>query len=409
MASLDMTSFASALKQHYTDEKIENMVYKDNPLLAMISKYEDFGGINLKLPIKYGIPQGRSATFLDAKNNATSSKYEAFLLERVKNYCIAYIDNETLEASKGNANAFIEAATNEIDGAIESITRSLAIGLFGDGSGSIGVVGSTYSSTDTSFTLATIEDVTNFEVGMSLVTANATTGAETNVADVTVTSVNRDTGVIGLSGTVGFNAAVANDYVFPEGDLSASAGTDNLKMISGLNGWVPASAHTSATVFGVNRSVDPTRLGGIRFDASSLPLEEGLIGAASRVAREGGKPDVCFMNYSNFADLEKALGSKVSYVDVKVKPEIGFRGILIHGPRGPIKVIPDQNCPNNAAFMLQMDVWKLYSVGKAPKILDSDGLKFLRDSTADAVEVRVGYYAQLGCRAPGWNVRVKLA
>ncbi len=409
MASLDMTSFASALKQHYTDEKIENMVYKDNPLLAMISKYEDFGGINLKLPIKYGIPQGRSATFLDAKNNATSSKYEAFLLERVKNYCIAYIDNETLEASKGNANAFIEAATNEIDGAIESITRSLAIGLFGDGSGSIGVVGSTYSSTDTSFTLATIEDVTNFEVGMSLVTANATTGAETNVADVTVTSVNRDTGVIGLSGTVGFNAAVANDYVFPEGDLSASAGTDNLKMISGLNGWVPASAPTSATFFGVNRSVDPTRLGGIRFDASSLPLEEGLIGAASRVAREGGKPDVCFMNYSNFADLEKALGSKVSYVDVKVKPEIGFRGILIHGPRGPIKVIPDQNCPNNAAFMLQMDVWKLYSLGKAPKILDSDGLKFLRDSTADAVEVRVGYYAQLGCRAPGWNVRVKLA
>ena len=59
--------------------------------------------------------------------------------------------------------------------------------------------------------------------------------------------------------------------------------------------------------------------------------------------------------------------------------------------------------------MLQMDVWKLYSLGKAPKILDSDGLKFLRDSTADSVEVRVGYYAQLGCRGPGYNVRVALA
>ena len=99
MASLDMDSFAGALKQHYTNEKIENMVYKDNPFLAMLSKYEDFGGINLKLPIKYGIPQGRSATFSDAKNNATASKYEAFLLTRVKNYCVATIDNETLEAS----------------------------------------------------------------------------------------------------------------------------------------------------------------------------------------------------------------------------------------------------------------------------------------------------------------------
>ena len=82
---------------------------------------------------------------------------------------------------------------------------------------------------------------------------------------------------------------------------------------------------------------------------------------------------------------------------------------MIHGPRGPIKVIPDQNCPANVAFMLQLDVWKLYSLGKAPKILDSDGLKFLRESTADAVEVRVGYYAQLGCRGPGYNVRIALS
>jgi hypothetical protein len=58
--------------------------------------------------------------------------------------------------------------------------------------------------------------------------------------------------------------------------------------------------------------------------------------------------------------------------------------------------------------MLQLDVWKLYSLGKCPRILDSDGLKMLRESSADAVQVRVGYYAQVGCRAPGWNVNVLL-
>lgn len=41
--SLDLTSFAAALKQHYTNDRIENMVYADNPLLAMLSKMEDFG------------------------------------------------------------------------------------------------------------------------------------------------------------------------------------------------------------------------------------------------------------------------------------------------------------------------------------------------------------------------------
>ena len=389
-----MTTFAAALKQHYTTDRIENMVYKDNPFLAMVAKYEDFGGENLKLPIKYGIPQGRSATFQDAQNNKTNTQLKAFLLTRVSDYSLASIQNETIEASKGNANAFMEAATVEIDGAIESATRSLAIALYGDGSGQIGVVGSlatTTASNDT-VTLATIDDITNFEVGMQLNFGTATTNKE-------IDTINRDTGVILLKAASG---ATATEAIFVDGDKDAK--------VSGLGAWLPSSAPASTdSFFGVNRSSDATRLGGIRFDGSSLPLEEALIGAASRVAREGGKPDVCFMNYSNFADLEKALGSKVSYVDVKASPEIGFRGILIHGPRGPIKVIPDQNCPKNVAFMLQMDVWKLYSLGKAPKILDSDGLKFLRDSTADSVEVRVGYYAQLGCRGPGYNVRVALS
>ena len=391
--ALNMTTFAAALKQHYTDEKIENMVYKDNPFLAMISKYEDFGGENLKLPVKYGIPMGRSATFADAVANKTASQLKAFLLTRKSDYAIASIANETIEASKGNANAFIEAATFEIDGAIESATRSLAISLYGDGSGSIGVVGAlatTTASNDT-VTLATIQDITNFEVGMQLNFGTAT-------ANKKIDSINRDTGVFILDAASG---ATTTEAIYVDGDK------DN--MLTGLGGWLPSTAPASTdSFFGVNRSSDSTRLGGIRFDGSSLPLEEGLIGAAARVAREGGKPDVCFVNYSNFADLEKALGSKVSYVDVKVNPEIGFRGILIHGPRGPIKVVPDQNCPNGVAYMLQMDVWKLYSLGKAPKILDSDGLKFLRESTADAVEARIGYYAQLGCRAPGFNVRVGL-
>lgn len=387
-----MDAFSAALKQHYTSQKIENMVYKDNPFLAMVSKYESFGGENLKLPIKYGIPQGRSATFLDAFNNKTSSKLKAFLLTRTSNYSLADIDNETMEASKGNANAFIEAATTEIDGAIESCTRSLAISLYGDGTGQIGVVGAlaTTSASNDTITLATPDDITNFEVGMSLNFGTAS-------ANKVITEVNRDTGVFIVDAASG---ASTTEAIYVDGDKD--------EMLSGLAAWIPATAPTATLFFNVDRSVDVTRLGGIRFDGSALPLEEALIGAASRAAREGGKPNVCFMNYSNFADLEKALGSKVSYVDIKVKPEIGFRGIQINGPRGTIQVIPDQNCPKDVAYMLDMSMWKLYSLGKAPKILDPDGLRFLRISTADSVEVRVGYYAQLGCRGPGFNVRIAL-
>jgi hypothetical protein len=400
--SLDLTSFSSALKQHYTNDRVENMVYRDNPLFAMLPKYEQFGGENLKLPIKFGIPQGRSATFSTAQANKTNSQYKAFLLTRSKDYSLASIDNETIEASKGNSNAFFEAATSEIDGAIEAATRSLAIDLYGNGSGSRGQ--STGSSTGTSITLKSVEDVTNFEVGMELVFSTAEGGGAVKSGKVSVNGVDRDLGVLtvdAMTAIDGGTGVAADDFIFQEGDY-------DLK-ISGLRAWLPEVAPSGAdNFFGVNRSSDVTRLAGIRFDGSALPIEEALVEAAARVAREGGKPDYCFMSYTKFAELEKALGAKVQYVDKHINPEIGFRGIKIHGPRGPITVIPDQNCPQDRAFMLSMSYWKIYSLGKCPKILDSDGLRMLRESNADAVEVRVGFYAQLGCRAPGFNATVAL-
>lgn len=400
--SLNMTTFASALKVHYTDDAVENMVYKDNPLLALIAKYEQFGGKNLPVPILFGNPQGRSATFSTAQANKTNSQIKDFVLTRASDYSLASISNEVLEASKGNANAFMEAATTEIDGAIHSASRSLAIAMYGNGSGSIGQAAGSY--TGTSLTLSDIESVTNFEVGMELVFSTADGGGSVKSGSVTVNNVNRDTGVLtvdAMSAIDGGTGVAANDYVFVQGDY-------DLK-IKGLAAWLPATAPTSTAFFSVDRSVDASRLGGIRFDGSAMPIEEALIAAAARGAREGAKPDICFMNYSNFANLEKALGSKVQYIDLKANAEIGFRGIVINGPRGPIKIVADQNCPANVAYMLQMDTWKLYSLGKCPKILDSDGLKMLRESSADAVEVRVGYYAQLGTKAPGYNVRIKLS
>lgn len=400
--SLDMSSFDAALKQHYTSDRVENEVYKDNPLLAMISKYEQFGGKNLPIPIIYGNPQNRSATFSTAVAANTSSALKDFVLTRNHDYSVANIDNETLEASKGNANAFIEAATTEIDGAIQSCTRSLAIALYGTGSGSIGQANA--SVTGTSLQLKNAEDVTNFEVAMVLQFSTADGGGSVKSGTVSITGVNRDTGeltVTAMTAIDGGTGVAANDYIFANGDYDAK--------LKGLRAWLPDSAPSSSLFFGVDRTSDVTRLAGIRYDGSSMPIEEALISAASRVAREGGKPDVCFMNYSKFADLEKALGSKVQYVNNPVTAEIAFRGILINGPRGPIKVIPDQNCPSDRAFMLQMDMWKLYSLGKAPTLFDTDGLKMLRQASADGVQVRVLYYAQLGCRAPGYNANIRLA
>ena len=51
MASpLDVGTVTEALKEHYKPLRVQNMVYKDNPLFAMMPKYTKFGGENMPIP-----------------------------------------------------------------------------------------------------------------------------------------------------------------------------------------------------------------------------------------------------------------------------------------------------------------------------------------------------------------------
>jgi hypothetical protein len=169
------------------------------------------------------------------------------------------------------------------------------------------------------------------------------------------------------------NWSTSFKYLAVEGDISFVANglrAGTMLKVCGLPQWLPTSAPTSGDSFwGVDRSADPTRLAGVRFDGSSESIEEALIDGASLVAREGGMPDMCFMNFASYSALEKSLGSKVQYVDIKhEEADIAFQGIRVHAPYGPISIIPDRSCPAQTAYLLDMKVWKLRSLDKAPHI-----------------------------------------
>lgn len=413
---LDLTSFAAALKAHYTTERVQNMVYKTNPFLALVRKMEDMGGDSFVQPVIYGNPQSRSATFATAQTGAasTSTNIVKFAVTRVKDYAVVTIDGETLEASKKDVDAFMRARTTEIDGAMNSISRSLATSLFRSGYGAIGQIAdaSTASTTMTlgSSTALDPDSVVNFEKDMQVVFSSSENGAtlRNSGASLTVTKVNPSTGTVILSGNMSsVTGVVQNDYVFIKGDRQDSATPTRLK-VAGLEAWCPYTAPSSSeNFFGVDRSAHG-RLGGVRYDGTTLPIEQALIKASVLVGREGGKPDVCVLNHKNYGDLINSLGSKVQYVDLKANASIGFRGIELFTPTGTVKVVPDMNCPSNRAFLLQMDTWLLGSLGMAPRILNYDGLEALRQASADGIEVRIGYYGNLICTAPGFNCVVAL-
>lgn len=401
---LDISSFTPALKQYYSNTRVENMVYKDHPFMAMLAKDEKFHGKNLPLPIIVGNPQRRSHTFSKAKGNSSQSTLRDFLLTRAKDYSLASIDNETAEASENDKGAFLKALTVEIDGAIQSATTSCAGDLFGDGSGYIGRIASISGST---VTLTNADDVVKFEVGMDIVfaAAKSTGNLRDSGSTLAITAVDRDNGVITFGAAIStVSGVVANDYMFADGDRNLS--------LKGLDAWLPESAPTTGdNFFGVDRSIDPTRLGGLRIDGTALPIEEALIKAGARANREGGNPDCSFVSYNRWEELNKALGSKVQYMVSQAygRADIGFQGIAVKTNKGIMNVIADPFCPDDRAYCLTMKTWKLYSLKKAIRILDLDGNKMLRESDADAVELRVGGYRQLGCNAPGHNAVVELS
>lgn len=402
---LNLSAMNAALKELYDGQVVENLVYADNPFLALVPKATDFGGKYKPIPIITGVSQGRSSTFSYAQSNQSAVQIQSFLLTRASDYSLATIDNQTMLASRTDKMSFLEGAKLVVDGAFRSVTNSLASALFRSGTGSIGQVGSITSGV---ITLSNAADVVQFEVNQTL-QANATDGGTPRAALGYVIAVDRTAGTVtvassGLGGTAASPSGwAASDYLLVQGD-------NNLK-IKGLAAWLPAVAPTSGdNFFGVDRSQDVTRLAGLRYDGSAQSIEEAAIDSSSLLAREGGKPDVMITNFASYAALEKSLGSKVQYIDMKGPAEIAFRGIMINGANSMIKVFPDRNCPAQVGYLLQMSTWKLNSLGDAPQILRyGDGLEMLRVSNADAGEVRIGYYANLATNAPGWNSYVKLS
>jgi len=252
------------------------------------------------------------------------------------------ITNELLEATKDNAGAFVDEAKLNMDTGFRNISNDLALSLFDNGSGARGQI--SVISTGV-ITLADPNSVVNFEVGMTLVSYSVSGNVYTQSTASAlgyIIAVNRSAGTVTVSATAGGAAGTPTNWStsFPfigvQGDVAfgtLSATTSFLK-VSGLGAWIPTTAPTSGDSFwGVNRSTDVTRLAGVRFDGSSESIEEALIDGSSLVAREGGQPDMCFMNFASYAALEKSLGSKVQYVDVKHdEADIAFAGIRIHAP-----------------------------------------------------------------------------
>lgn len=423
------TNAAAALKELYVDSRdyMKDLVYAENPFLALVPKLESIDGMAgkyLPVPIIFGNPQGRSHAFANAQDQQTAVSQSSFFVYVIKDYQLVTIDNLLMQQSATSPGAFLDQMQAQVDGGIRNITNNVAFELFSDGTATRGITtsSSTQNSTvagGTVLPLASAQQVVNFEIGMLLV-ASATRGGAVSADTVLITAVDRANGIV--YGTAS-DSSLASEwaigtgsaYLSVKGDLPSAGvtGIADSRGLCGLAAWLPTTAPASNDSFwGVNRSQDPTRLGGLRYDASSYTIEEGVTNALAFMSREGAKPDLIIMDFNSYAALVNSLGAKVNYVQAShAEAEIAFDGLRFQSAYGAVTVLADRSCPANTAYILTMRTWKLRSMGPVPKILTygMEGLDGLRVSNADALEVRIGHYSQLICNAPGWNCVVTLS
>jgi len=322
-----------------------------------------------------------------------------------------------LLAADGNEGSLLDVAKSKTDSALLALSRTMGRDIYRSGTGSIGQLDDSVADDGLTITLTSAGDSLNFEVGMRICAGTAVDGAalKANGAAVEIVGIDRTAGT--LTTATPFDAvwaiAAGDDadlHLYVEGD--GANGGSNIK-ISGIDAWIP-SAITSTSFFGVDRSQDSTRLGGQR-QAFTNTIQETIINASVLTAREGGRPDAVFLNPLDWAklaiDLEGSASRAASTSRRRYDPtdkigQFGFSSLQVASPTGMLDVYADHNCPQDIAYLLQLDTWALKSLGAAPRLLDFDGLKGLRQANEDGVEYRWGYYGNLLCKAPGYNCRL---
>ena len=419
-----ITTADKILKYIYTSRALQNAVYDKNPLFALLPKSSGFNGRSLIHALTYGNSLARSAAFATAQGRAgingasgTDSGFNRdvnFTITRVKNYAMYTIEQELLLAASGDRASFVKGLTQLVDGTLQTLKNDFGRDVYGSGLGELGQISAVSGSTNPA-TITVGDAITQIEVGMELVvsTGSTKTADLRSATSAVVLTVNRSAGTFTIDNRAAGTGlgASAGDWLFIAGDRVTSSYTfAQARKVAGMEAWNPVTAPTSGdSFFGVDRSVDVTRLSGQRLDISSLAPEEGYITALAALAREDSEPSHIFTSFNDEKNLKLALGSRVDAEYTQVG-DIGFESIRLRGPNGTVRVYADRNAPVGYARLLQLDTWELKHLGDLVNKGDAAGDGGMaREYQADRFEGRMSFYGNVLCYAPHKNMVCTLA
>ena len=135
--SVSTTTVAYALKRVYSNREVENAVYKDNPLFALLRKEGGFTGASHIHAIRFRDQIGQSPAFATAQAGGQDDTYAGFtkgvqfIVTRVKEYQIFTLEQEAILAGRDDKGSLLRTLTTEVDSALNNIGRAMAVAAYG--------------------------------------------------------------------------------------------------------------------------------------------------------------------------------------------------------------------------------------------------------------------------------------
>lgn len=406
--SANITDSASVVKLRYPNGKLPKSVYQraKAKFLSLVERREDWTGGNWIVALQNENPQGLGVDVPTAQGSLAQGSYKNFSVPRTSYYGVARVKGEALLAVQGDDGALVDLWMNEMQGVSMALLIELEIQALGNGTGVRGQIASGQGTATVTLTAPT--DTAKFALNMRVQVVDVNTLSPTVQGGIgTVSAIDRDGGTVTISsGTWASTCgASASQYIIRCGDAAAS-GTG--KVMAGWQQWIVGS--TAGTLFGLDRSVDPTRLGGLAFDATGFSRENAIIEASSRVNQQGApQPTVGLAHPRDIGDFKKQLGAKVMYPKVKQETRIAgvsFSGIEVEGDEDKITLLSSPFVPRNGLFLTDPDSFTIRSLRAAPHLQNYDSLEFVRMAGDDSYEVRFVAFDNEACNMPFANCSV---
>lgn len=415
MSILNISDTASAGLKDWYSAVYDDAAWRDNVMLGMVPKEAAYGQ-QITQSIKIGRTSGHGADIASAITNQSSESRKKFNTPWGKSYAVENVDNTEIDVSEEDDGAIVQLLGDAMEGCMRKVSEDLEFDLFGDGFGSRGVILShTGGASPFVLTLSQQWDTIKWNVGDVGVSCSTVNGGALDTGSFTVTAVDTDAGTLTVTTTNAW-AGTANDahFIFFTADKIAGSLTTPLKVL-GLKFWIPLVATSGIDATGVDRGVDVNKLQGTRIDCRGMDPKQAVNALLTSICiNRSANPKAVLASPFFYQAYEDSLQNQAVYDKQAGSGDAAstyFDGIRHMGPKGPVTIYSAPGCDADRFYAVDWTSMILRAPkNKAVKMAGRAGKDGLIDvGTADAVQIRMKYLANLSLSFPGANGVGRLA